>query len=306
MSSSPTRRSPARIASNSNNGASTSNNTPSNSQSATSISNKRALESPGDDGTAAKKACPDDRAIALPFLDMMGTEIVEINVGKGPNQRLFRVYQKRLCDKVPYFQKIFEGGWKESIEKKVTLEDDDPASFDRLLLWVYTGVIPKIEWFDKSGEKLAATRAILNLYVLADKLSLVWLMDKIASEYIDLQAELRFLPGSPHLDLFYTKLSDHMAFRKYAAYCLHYILHGLEQTERNLQIWPATELNQVMADNPTLTLEYLELVQKHPHQERAPEPRTLSRCTFHQHIADEPCTLTGEGDKEVHEEAAEK
>ncbi|KAF8858987.1 hypothetical protein BDZ45DRAFT_621600 [Acephala macrosclerotiorum] len=308
------RRILARIASNSNNRpsnssdrASGSNNTPSNSENFVSISEKRALDPPGDNGIATKKARIDDKAITFPFLDMMGTEIVEIYVGKGSNQKLFRVYQKRLSDKVPYFRMMFEGSWKESIEKKVTLEDDDPASFDKLLLWVYTGVIPKIEWTNKSGEKRAATRAAaLSLYILADKLSLVWLMDKIASEYIGSQEESSFLPGPIQLGLFYTKLSDHMAFRKYAAYCLHYILHGYKKTEEYLQKWPTLELNLVMAENPTLTLEYLELVQKHPHEQRAPDPRSLPRCIFHQHGANERCALAEEGDEEEYEEAGEE
>jgi len=60
--------------------------------------------------------------------------MIDIYVGKDKKQRLFRVHQKLLCDNVPYFRGMVEGGFKEAIEGKTTLEEDNPDSFDLLLL----------------------------------------------------------------------------------------------------------------------------------------------------------------------------
>jgi len=55
---------------------------------------------------------------------MVGTEIVELYV--GPQNKLFRVYKKLLCDRVPYFNRMFNGNFQEATEGKATFPDDSP------------------------------------------------------------------------------------------------------------------------------------------------------------------------------------
>jgi hypothetical protein len=62
---------------------------------------------------------------------MMGTEMVDIYV--GPKERLFRVHKALLCKKVPYFDKMFNGEFREASQNVAKFPDDHPAAFDRLL-----------------------------------------------------------------------------------------------------------------------------------------------------------------------------
>ena len=36
----------------------------------------------------------------------------------GPEKKLFRVHKSFLCNKIPYFDKMFNGGFKEAIESQ--------------------------------------------------------------------------------------------------------------------------------------------------------------------------------------------
>ena len=57
----------------------------------------------------------------------MGLEIVDIHV--GPQKKLFRIHRGILCDKVPYFQKMFSSGFVEGLEGKAFFPEDDPNTF---------------------------------------------------------------------------------------------------------------------------------------------------------------------------------
>ncbi|EMR87961.1 hypothetical protein BcDW1_3324 [Botrytis cinerea BcDW1] len=61
------------------------------------------------------------------FLEIMGLEIVDIHV--GPQTKLFRIHRGILCDKVPYFQKMFSSGFVEGLEGKAFFPEDDPNTF---------------------------------------------------------------------------------------------------------------------------------------------------------------------------------
>jgi len=119
-------------------------------------------------------------------------------------------------------------------------------------------------------------------------------MDEIATSYIDEEDARGCLSRPEDLLIFYTQLSDDMAFRKYFVYTLHFLLHGLEKSTESLKIWSAATLDPVLEAAPDLNLEYLELVGVVG--TLALDPRKMSRCIFHQHATDVRCSLSrGEG-----------
>ncbi|KAF4626405.1 hypothetical protein G7Y89_g11754 [Cudoniella acicularis] len=71
------------------------------------------------------------------FIELFGTEMVKLYV--GPQKHLFRVHKKVLCEKIPYFRSMFEGGFKEAGENSASFPKDTVAAFDALLSWTYTG-----------------------------------------------------------------------------------------------------------------------------------------------------------------------
>lgn len=61
--------------------------------------------------------------------------------GSEPTCTTFVVHKKLICQKIPYFKKMFADGWKESADNVATFPEDSIESFDILLGWVYTGVL---------------------------------------------------------------------------------------------------------------------------------------------------------------------
>jgi hypothetical protein len=62
--------------------------------------------------------------------------MVDLFVGE-PDPKLYRVH-KILCQKIPYFKKMFESNFKEVNENRAKFPEDTQESFDLLLEWVYT------------------------------------------------------------------------------------------------------------------------------------------------------------------------
>ena len=55
----------------------------------------------------------------------------------GPDKTLFVVHKLRLCRRIPYFEKMFNGHFKETVEQEASFPEDKAATFDILLEWVY-------------------------------------------------------------------------------------------------------------------------------------------------------------------------
>lgn len=70
-----------------------------------------------------------------------GTEIVTLYV--GTDEQKFIAYKDVLCNKVPYFDKMFNGGFEEANTLIARFPEDDPKPFDLMLGWVYEGTLPK-------------------------------------------------------------------------------------------------------------------------------------------------------------------
>ncbi|PMD32303.1 hypothetical protein L207DRAFT_590597 [Hyaloscypha variabilis F] len=66
-------------------------------------------------------------------MSAMGTEMVDIYV--SPSKPLSRLYKSKLCARIPYFNKMFNGAFKEATENTAYLLEDTTSSFDLLADW---------------------------------------------------------------------------------------------------------------------------------------------------------------------------
>jgi len=112
------------------------------------------------------------------------TETVDIYV--GPEKKLFRVHKSFLCRRIPYFDKMFNGAFKEA-EGVAELPEDDPAAFDLLIEWAYN-MNPRrmrdlVAITDSKGVSRASWDAVA-FYSLAKKLCLPDLQDLIMNVLI--------------------------------------------------------------------------------------------------------------------------
>ena len=84
--------------------------------------------------------------------------VVEIKV--GPRQVLFNVHKGLLCNASSFFKAALDGGIKEVSERQIALPEDDPRTFKRFQLWLYSGSL--IE----SPKEASATVGWVRLFCL--------------------------------------------------------------------------------------------------------------------------------------------
>jgi len=116
----------------------------------------------------------------------LGNTMVDIYVGAGAQKKQFHIHKALLCAKIPYFDKMFNSGFKEGKENSAELPEDKPESFDILQEWVYTGTLPKFQITREQGKGNPTNFSFQGLYTLADKLCLDSLRDQIVTDVIDM------------------------------------------------------------------------------------------------------------------------
>jgi hypothetical protein len=104
----------------------------------------------------------------------------------GPEENHYTVHRDLLCHKIPYFNKLLNGDFREANQTSVHFPEDDPVAFKFLIDWVYTGILSAPVLPMQIGQHFSL-EGIVTLYLLAAKSFAFRLQDQIV-DY--LQAEL--------------------------------------------------------------------------------------------------------------------
>lgn len=116
----------------------------------------------------------------LQYSRQLGTQIVDIYV--GPNRRHFHLHKQILCDKVPFFQMMLTGGYKETQDQEASLEEDDPDAFDLFVQWLYKDRLLPIDVSKQTPDlDCGPFFDLIKLYYFAEKICLADLMDYVMS-----------------------------------------------------------------------------------------------------------------------------
>jgi BTB/POZ domain len=222
----------------------------------------------------------------------MGTEMVDLYV--GPQKDRFHVHKEVLCKKIPYFEKMFKGEFKEATEDQATFPEDNPESFDLLLGWVYHNSIRPLVALREGGINSLSVNSwsIIKFYLLAEKFCLSQLQDQIFNEYLDyLHREISF-PAVHQIGANYSDSPVGNPFRKFAARAFHWAIDPSSKLSNT--IWPTHALAKLLQDQKDLAEDVLILIRTGV---KASNPKQLPRCEFHCHDKDEPCP-TKKGNKD--------
>lgn len=215
--------------------------------------------------------------------------MVELYVGEG--KKLFRVHKTFLVNKIPYFKKMFCGGFAEAATNSATFPEDDEESFDLLIEWVYTGKVRKLE-SRAIGDLLRTSPsswAVTKFYALADKLCINELMDGIMNVLISHYKEGTRLPGTSTVEWVYERLGEGSPLRKFVHWSMHYVLTEIRQNNVARR-WPLEEIIKCQQKYPDFALDLLTAFRAQTPGERVKDPRQVPLCTFHCHGKDEPCS----------------
>jgi hypothetical protein len=91
-----------------------------------------------------------------------------ITVYVGPEKAAFTIHRGPICEASAYFKALFDGTFKETSEKVVTLLEHTPETFDQFLGFAYAKNLDRTTF--QALDEEARWMAYSKLYVLADYL----------------------------------------------------------------------------------------------------------------------------------------
>ena len=209
-----------------------------------------------------------------------------IGILVGPEQKAFRVHKNLLCTKVPYFQKILNGGFKEATEQVAKLPYDDPAAFGLFLEWLYVGRLPPIPPF--SVDKWKWSHLIferVKLYCFAENIASPKLMDYTMTTLISGYLQNNTLPSFGQIKLAYRNSLSTSRLRKFMSQSVHYICTS---PMCSAEIWSNKEICEFLIGNKEGATDLVESMRESS-GEVTPDPRCMALCTFHVHPENEEC-----------------
>jgi hypothetical protein len=222
----------------------------------------------------------------------MGAEMVDIYV--GPSKKHFRLYKAKLCSRIPYFDKMFNGNFKEASDNVAYLEEDDPASFDLLAEWANHPTtsnssrrireLTTVRHKDGNGKEVASWDPV-GFYSLAEKYCLPELQDMIMDALIQYHKEQNELPS---VGFVFRAYEHTFAGSLLAKYCAESILNIMDEVDDDDR-WPTKEVARLFRELPTFASEYISVQRKGMALRTRADPRDAGRCHFHTHKGDEPC-----------------
>lgn len=127
------------------------------------------------------------------ILRFRGIPTVTLRVGK--ENVLFQVHLRVLCDASPVFNAAFHGEFSEASSRSMSLPEDDPEAFERLVQWLYTksyDILPSVGEY--GGDDKMIFMRLAKLYVAADKYGIVRLKNDVVDRWYKFRADHTQLP----------------------------------------------------------------------------------------------------------------
>ncbi|KAL3419292.1 hypothetical protein PVAG01_09514 [Phlyctema vagabunda] len=209
-----------------------------------------------------------------------------VDIFVGPNNVHFNINREMLCDRVPYFDNMFNPRHRRSLKNHATFPNLEPEMFRVFLRWVQTGRVEPaggVERFFNSDRPN-------HLYALADKLCAPDLMDTIISMKLGTMRAGDKMDSWNDMKWIYKNLPRGSPMRKLVAYEIGYIIH----TERDplaLKLFEIDDLVMMMVSHPSILEGYLTLCRNRPQGKPFPDPSQLRKCLFHHHVFGRRCSV---------------
>ncbi|KAG4437857.1 hypothetical protein IFR05_006659 [Cadophora sp. M221] len=226
--------------------------------------------------------------------DTLGTEIVTIHV--GPEKKVFSIHKKLLCNRSEYFDKAFNGGFKES-DGTMYLPEDHLEAFDALVVYIYQNRLPNFprENFTRGWEGCESYADILEkLFYLAEKYCMNVLGNRIMDTLQGMQLKYGRVPSCSRIKQHYQNTSSTSKIRLYSAAtaCYHLIRYTGEEMD---------DYKELARAEPDFGADCLAFQYQHRTRlikytsgmgpRKRPGKNGLGRCFFHTHAPGEVCHL---------------
>ncbi|CAD6448905.1 800102ff-70ec-4de3-b9d6-de3eaf6115dc [Sclerotinia trifoliorum] len=219
---------------------------------------------------------------STPYMDSFGTDLAQINVDQGNRMKIFHVYKKKLCDKIPHFNQLFEGNHDPFVE----LPDISPSTFDVLVEWVYTDCLRGIEIVKASDSDHKSSSISWNpveLCILAERLLLTGLMDRVMEVVRKLDRSEDVYYNHKTLKLIYMRTFLGSNIRQYVTQNAAYAVRNFDKSSS----LSTTHLLYVMEEHTDFAHDYLDITRTG----NLEDPREGPGCQFHVHREHEECPV---------------
>jgi hypothetical protein len=207
---------------------------------------------------------------------------VKFTVGVSKNLEVFQVHKKILCNQAAYFEKMFNGNFKEGIEQSATFPEDEPCTWKHFIGWLYKGIIEP----QTGGPELVTDR--IKLFCLAEKYGIPNLQDASMDSLITTFRSRNTSPSLFSILPSYSMTSSGSKLRLYIA--RSFVFDTLVSGE-DFHDWTNRKLLEAFKENDDLLLDTLACLRLQ-YGKAFPRPHQQPACDYHQHAQDEPCPYT--------------
>jgi hypothetical protein len=154
----------------------------------------------------------------------MGDAMVALYVGL--ERVKFVAHKALLCEKSPYFEKMFKGDFKEAITESAEFPETDVVSFDVLLNWMYHGTLRDYHDLPVEGKKPCSNWGFSIFYKLSEMLQIPYLMDQIVDRYLKDSLKCNTLPWPAQVSAGYMRTAPNSPVRRILSYCTAHAVMG--------------------------------------------------------------------------------
>lgn len=210
-----------------------------------------------------------------------------VDISVGPEKELFRIHKDLLCGRVQYFERMFNGGFKEAQEQAAFLPEDDAGAFAYFVKWLYSGDLSSISAAAQKPPQgwLALNRALIRLHAFADKICETDLADRVMTLILSIFYEHGYPPPNQLVALHgYT--SSGTSLHKFIVDLSRYCLASTPEMPSHLKQERAATICQSkdMA---------VDIVMSMAADAAVPNPLTQDRCYYHLHAPEHSCGIRG-------------
>ncbi|CZT48948.1 uncharacterized protein RSE6_09719 [Rhynchosporium secalis] len=150
-----------------------------------------------------------------------------VKVYVGPEKHCWEIHEDAICHQSPYFEKAFRGGFKESAQKSINLEDEDSDVFGLFVHWIYTSSLRCNKCTNPSRmvDPEEHFMQYLRLETFADKYLISGLSRFVIAQWIKCHRVAIYRPFKKEIDYIYENFPEKSLFRAevVAQVLLHYL-----------------------------------------------------------------------------------
>ncbi|KAI4122341.1 MAG: hypothetical protein LQ347_006536, partial [Umbilicaria vellea] len=198
-----------------------------------------------------------------------------VDIYVGNKRKHFAVQKKLVCSRSTYFDKAFNGAFKEGHEGAIYLPDDSPDTVEAFIAWLYRGTLQQGP-LDSNTQAEKAVIHYVQLYLFAEKYGIESLQNQSTDGLLDALSTSTVFFNAPGAQCAYDQSPAHSPFRRLVARCVAYEIarHDSPVDDNLIDEYCSLE-GDFMVDLITLF--------RNVNHSGVTNPLAQSKCDFHVH-----------------------